>query len=65
MIESLEVGQLYSNDEIFRSLKVSNAGGIRVSLQDKAILRAIVMTSVESFHGSGENPTTTDLRATF
>jgi HJR/Mrr/RecB family endonuclease len=56
MIEALEVGQLYSNDEIFRSLKVSNAGGIRVSLQDKAILRAIVMTSVESFHGSGENP---------
>jgi HJR/Mrr/RecB family endonuclease len=56
MIEALEVGQLYSNDEIFRSLKVSNAGGIRVSRQDKAILRAIVMTSVEGFHGSGENP---------
>jgi HJR/Mrr/RecB family endonuclease len=56
MIEALEIGQLYSNDEIFRSLKVSNAGGIRVSLQDKAILRAIVMTSVEGFHGSGENP---------
>lgn len=56
MIESLEVGQLYSNDEIFRSLKVSNAGGIRLSLQDKAILRAVIMTSVQSLHGSGENP---------
>jgi HJR/Mrr/RecB family endonuclease len=56
MIEALEIGQLYSNDEIYRSLKVSNAGGIRVSLLDKAILRAVIMTSVESFHGSGENP---------
>jgi hypothetical protein len=36
MIEILEVGQLYSNDEIFRSLKVGNAGGIRLSLLDKA-----------------------------
>jgi hypothetical protein len=56
MIEALEIGQLYSNDEIFRSLKVSNAGGIRLSLQDKAILRAVIMTSVQSLHGSGENP---------
>jgi hypothetical protein len=56
MIEALEIGQLYSNEEIFRSLKVSNAGGIRLSLQDKAILRAVIMTSVHSLHGSGENP---------
>jgi Restriction endonuclease len=56
MIEALEIGQVYSNDEIFRSLKVSNAGGIRISLQHKSILRAVIMTSVESFHGSGENP---------
>jgi HJR/Mrr/RecB family endonuclease len=56
MIEALEVGQLYSNEEIFRSLKVSNAGGIRFSLRDKAILRALIMTSVQNFHWSGENP---------
>jgi len=56
MIETLEVGQLYSNEEIFKSLKVSNAGGIRLSLRDKAILRAVIMTSVQNLHGSGENP---------
>jgi hypothetical protein len=56
MIEALVIGQLYSNEEIFKSLKVSNAGGIRLSLQDKAVLRAAIMTSVQGFHGSGENP---------
>jgi hypothetical protein len=56
MIEELAVGQLYSNEEIFKSLKVSNAGGIRLSLQGKAVLRAAIMTSVEDFHGVGENP---------
>ena len=56
MIETLVVGELYSNEDIFRSLKVSNAGGIRFSLQDKAVLRAAIMTSVQDLHGSGENP---------
>ena len=56
MIEELAVGQLYSNDEIFRSLKVSNAGGIRLSIADKAVLRATIMTSDQSFHGVRENP---------
>jgi HJR/Mrr/RecB family endonuclease len=56
MIESLAVGQLYSNEEIFKSLKVSNAGGIRLSLQDKTVLRATIMTSVQDLHGAGENP---------
>jgi hypothetical protein len=56
MIQALEVGQLYSNEEIFRSLKVSNAGGIRLSLQDKEILRAVIMTSEQGFQGAGENP---------
>jgi hypothetical protein len=56
MIEALEVGHLYSNDEIFRSLKVGNAGGIRLSLMDEAVLRAVVMTSEQNFHGARENP---------
>jgi hypothetical protein len=56
MIESLVVGQLYSNEEIFKSLKVSNAGGIRLSLQDKTVQRAAIMTSVQDLHGAGENP---------
>lgn len=56
MIESLIVGQLYSNEEIFKSLKLSNAGGIRLSLRDKTVLRGAIMTSVQDFHGAGENP---------
>jgi len=56
MIETLEVGHLYSNEEIFRSLKVSNAGGIRLSLKEKEILRAVIMTSTQGFQGAGENP---------
>jgi hypothetical protein len=56
MIEALEVGHLYSNEEIFRSLKVGNAGGIRLSLADKAVLRAVIMTSEQNFHGARENP---------
>jgi hypothetical protein len=35
---------------------VSNAGGIRVSLQDKAVLRAVIMTSVRGVHSAAENP---------
>jgi hypothetical protein len=56
MMEALVVGHLYSNEEIFKSLKVSNAGGIRLSLQGEVVVRAVIMTSVQSFHGAGENP---------
>lgn len=56
MFDALVAGDLYSNEEIFRSLKVSNAGGIRLSLQDGAVTRAVVMTSVPGLHGAGENP---------
>jgi hypothetical protein len=56
MFDALVVGQLFSNEEIFKSLKVSNAGGIRLSLQDRAVMRAVVMTSVQGLHGTGENP---------
>jgi hypothetical protein len=56
MFDVLVVGQLYSNEEIFKSLKVSNAGGIRLSLQDRVVVRVVVMTSVQGLHGAGENP---------
>lgn len=56
MIDELHVGKLYSNEEIFKSLKVSNAGGIRLALQEKAVMRAVIMTSVQGLHGTGENP---------
>jgi hypothetical protein len=55
-MEELVVGQLYSNEEIFSSLKVSNAGGIRLSLQDKLVLRAVIMTSVQGSARSRGEP---------
>jgi hypothetical protein len=56
MIETLVVGELYSNEEIFKSLKVSNAGGIRLSLQAGTVARAAIMTSLPGLHVVGENP---------
>jgi HJR/Mrr/RecB family endonuclease len=56
MIESFVVGEVYSNEEIFSSLKVSNAGGIRVALKEGIVQRAVVMTSVLGAHSMGENP---------
>jgi len=56
MIEELVVGRRYSNEEIFKSLRVSNAGGVRLLLSDKIVQRALIMTSVQDFHGAGENP---------
>lgn len=56
MIKALEVGRLYSNEEIIKSLKVGNAGGIRLSLLDKAVLRAVIMTADQGLHGARENP---------
>ena len=35
---------------------VSNAGGIRLRTQDKTVLRAVIMTSIQSFHATDENP---------
>lgn len=56
MVKEFTVGQLYSNEEIFKTLKVANAGGVRLSIQEKAVMRAAIMTSVQDFHISGENP---------
>jgi|SRR6266853_5945289 len=55
-IQELIVGRLYSNDEIFRALRVSNAGGIRLSILGKSLRRAVIMTSVQDFHVTSENP---------
>lgn len=56
MIKEFVIGQLYSNEEIFKTLKVANAGGIRLSIQDKAVMRVAIMTSIQDFHITGENP---------
>ncbi len=55
-MKDLAVGSLYSNEEIYTSLSVSNAGGIRLHLHGKAVRRAVVMTSDQSFHAHAENP---------
>ena len=56
MIAELIVGEFYSNDDIFTALKVGNAGGIRLSIRDKSVIRAVIMTSVQDFHSTSENP---------
>ena len=56
MISEFTIEELYSNEEIFKTLKVANAGGIRLSIQEKAVMRAAIMTSVQNFHMGGENP---------
>ncbi len=56
MIEAFQVGELHSNDEIFRSLKVSNTGGIRLGMNGEAVLKAVIFTSAQSLHSAAENP---------
>ncbi len=56
VIEELVVGQLYSNEDIFRGLRVSNAGGIRPLIKDGSVKRVAVMSSVQDFHAASENP---------
>jgi hypothetical protein len=52
-----EVGKLYSNEEIYRTLQVGNAGGVRSSVSDKGIVRRlVVMTSVPTARQRSENP---------
>ena len=54
---SLSVGQLYSNEEIFRALGVGNAGGVRVKLApDGTVLRAALFTSIPTPRQLLENP---------
>ncbi len=56
-ITCFEVGKLYSNEEIFRSLGVGNAGGVRSKISDQGrVCRLVVMTSVPSARQRIENP---------
>jgi hypothetical protein len=55
-IEYLTIGQLYSNEDIYKHLGVANAGGIRLSVRDKEVVRAVIMTSDPSLHRAWENP---------
>ena len=56
-LESFEVGNLYSNEEIYRSLSVGNAGGVRVKTDQSSVVeRLVLMTSVPSARQARENP---------
>lgn len=51
------VGELYSNDDIFRSLGVGNAGGVRVSTTlDGEVSRLVIFTSLPTARQLAENP---------
>lgn len=56
MIEELTIGEFYSNESIFTALRVGNAGGIRLSLLEKSVSRVAIMTSVQDFRTTSENP---------
>jgi HJR/Mrr/RecB family endonuclease len=52
-----EIGKLYSNEEIYRSLSVGNAGGVRAkSDRNGKVERLVMMTSVPSARQLRENP---------
>jgi hypothetical protein len=57
MVNVFEVGAYYSNEEIYKSLGVGNAGGVRTTLSPNGdVRRLVVMTAVESARAKSENP---------
>jgi len=57
MYESFEVGKLYSNEEIYTSLSVGNAGGVRARTDKLGrVERLVIMTSTPSARQLRENP---------
>lgn len=56
MISEFIIDFLYSNEEIFKSLHVANAGGVRVSIKDRMVFKAAIMTSFQQLHSKLENP---------
>lgn len=56
-ISTFRVDSLYSHEQIYRSLSVSNSGGIRIRLSnDGSVRRAVVLTSSPSSRRQAENP---------
>ena len=55
-LTSFQPGAAYSNEEIFRSLGVGNAGGIRTKSSDGQTTRMVIMTSLPSAKSLAENP---------
>jgi hypothetical protein len=56
-IASFQVGTMYSNEEVFKSLGVGNAGGIRIKTRDDGSpRRMVIMTSLPDAKSLVENP---------
>ena len=56
-LAAFKVGDLYSNEEIFKSLGVGNAGGIRPSVTADGVLRRLVIfTTMPGAKIAAENP---------
>jgi Restriction endonuclease len=53
---SFAVGDLYSSDEIQKSLGVGNAGGVRASVCEGVVRRLVIMTSLIDTKLAKENP---------
>jgi hypothetical protein len=57
MITTFNVGSFYSSEEIYKSLRVGNAGGVRISVDEHSVVkRMVVMTSAPSARTVKENP---------
>ncbi len=54
---SFQVSRLYSNEEIYRSLSIGNAGGVRVKTSASgAVERVVIFTSLPTARQLAENP---------
>jgi Restriction endonuclease len=57
MIDAFEVGHLYSNQELYSSLGVGNAGGVRSKVNKEGMVeRLVVLSSVPEARLRNENP---------
>ena len=57
MIDVFEVDQLYSNQELYASLGVGNAGGVRSKVRSGGTVeRLVVLSSVPEARYRNENP---------
>ncbi len=55
--ESFRVSELYSNEKVYQSLAVGNAGGIRVKANSTGeVERLVLFTSVPTARQLAENP---------
>jgi hypothetical protein len=57
LITGFKVGDLYSHEEVYRSLSVGNAGGIRPAVcPDGNLRRLVIFTTAPSARVARENP---------